>query len=286
MPEIDYTLMIAIRELKTFNELKQIEVLQRKIWQFADIDTIPLILVIAHREAGSMWLGAFEGPMLVGFAFGFLALDRGELIVHSHLVGVQSNFQDKQLGYRLKQAQRKWAMALHVSGQRIRKMTWTFDPLQGKNAYFNFVKLGVTADSYDVDLYGTQTSSPLHRNGTDRLRVQWLLCNSTVEDRLRATRPKAIKHSLELGLLVRTDAAGRPIRGATVDCLSSTQFGIQIPADIVSIERADPDLAREWREATRWAFTKGMRAGYYVVEFERASGTYVMQKRRSINGDC
>src|SRR5690348_9384819 len=101
--------MLAIRELKTLDELKQMEALQRNIWHFAEIDTIPLILVIAHKQAGSMWLGAFDGPRLVGFAFGFLALEGGELVVHSHLVGVQREYQDNDLGYRLKQAQREWA---------------------------------------------------------------------------------------------------------------------------------------------------------------------------------
>ena len=53
------------------------------------------------------------------------------------------------------------------------RMTWTFDPLQSANAHFNFRKLGVVSDQYKVDFYGDQSSSFLHRNGTDRLWVTW-----------------------------------------------------------------------------------------------------------------
>jgi len=36
-------------------------------------------------------------------------------------------------------------------------MTWTFDPLQSRNANLNFTKLGVIADRYETDFYGPKT---------------------------------------------------------------------------------------------------------------------------------
>ncbi len=71
---------------------------------------------------------------------------------------------------KLKLAQRERALA-----KGIGRITWTFDPLQSLNAHFNFGKLGVVSDVYKVNLYGAQTSSFLHRLGTDRLWVNWLL---------------------------------------------------------------------------------------------------------------
>jgi predicted GNAT superfamily acetyltransferase len=282
--------MISIRELETLDDLRQLEALQKKIWQFADIDTIPLILTIAHKEAGSMWIGAFDGPAMVGFAFGFLGSQDGELTVHSHLLGVLPEYQNTNLGYRLKLAQREWALGVRVGGERVRKMTWTFDPLQSKNAYFNFGKLGVTSDSYKVDFYGTQTSSVLHRNGTDRLMVQWLLTDPRVENRLRESGRVAAADNSELILLVRNSLDGWPLRAATVDSFDGTQVGIQIPVDIASIEQANPDLAREWRYATRWSFVEAIHAGYFVLDFYRSlegpnpSGTYLMQKGQYVSG--
>jgi predicted GNAT superfamily acetyltransferase len=282
--------MISIRELETPDDLQQLEALQKKIWQFADIDTIPLILTIAHKEAGSMWIGAFDGTAMIGFAFGFLGSHQGELTVHSHLLGVLPECQNTNLGYRLKLAQRDWALALRVGSERIRKMTWTFDPLQSKNAYFNFGKLGVTSDSYKVDFYGTQTSSVLHRNGTDRLLVAWLLSDPRVENRLRQASREAATANPELVLLVRHSTDGRPLRTAVGAPFDGAQLGIQIPLDIASIEQAHPDHAREWRDATRWAFMEAIRAGYFVLDFYRdlrgpnPSGTYLMQKGRYVSG--
>jgi len=46
----------------------------------------------------------------------------------------------------------------------------------------------------------------------------------------------------------------------------------------------DPGLAREWRDATRWAFTEALRAGFFVTEFARTvagkqgPGNYLLEK--------
>ena len=68
-------------------------------------------------------------------------------------------------------------------------MTWTFDPLQSVNAHFNFGKLGVVSDQYRINCMASQTSSFLHRNGTDRLWVTWPLaaggCRSAFKGRRR-----------------------------------------------------------------------------------------------------
>src|SRR5207244_2711697 len=101
-------------------------------------------------------------------------------MIHSHLLAVRAPYRDLDLGYKLKQAQRERALAMG-----IRQMTWTFDPLQSKNAHFNFAKLGVVSEKYKADFYGLKTSSVLHRNSTDRLWVQWRLSSKRVQQRLQ-----------------------------------------------------------------------------------------------------
>jgi len=80
------------------------------------------------------------------------------------MLAVLDAYRHLDLGSRLKQAQRERALALGVQ-----EITWTYDPLQSRNAHFNFSKLGVVSDTYKVDFYGPETSSLLHQNGTDRL---------------------------------------------------------------------------------------------------------------------
>ena len=40
-------------------------------------------------------------------------------------------------------------------------------------------------ESYKIDFYGPDTSSTLHRNGTDRLWVKWPLTSRRVQTRLQ-----------------------------------------------------------------------------------------------------
>ena len=54
-------------------------------------------------------------------------------------------------------------------------MTWTFDPLVRRNAYFNTVKLAARPVNYLVDFYGEMTDEINTGQGSDRLLVQWPL---------------------------------------------------------------------------------------------------------------
>ena len=92
----------------------------------------------------------------------------------------------------------------------VHEMTWTFDPLQSRNAHFNFAKLGVVSETYKVDFYGPETSSMLHRNGTDRLWVRWLLDSRRVRDRIagKSSRVETLDALRLLAPLVRFDGKG------------------------------------------------------------------------------
>src|SRR5438105_383909 len=176
---------IVIRGLESIEDLRQIEPVEKEVWGLAERDFSPMTLLIAHKEAGSILIGAFDGDKLAGFAFGFPALDQGRLFVHSRMLAVLPEYRDLDLGYKLKLAQRDHALALG-----IKQMTWTFDSLQSRNAHFNFAKLGVVSDRYKVDFYGHDSSSVLHQNGTDRLWVTWPLASRRVQQRLQTGQEK------------------------------------------------------------------------------------------------
>lgn len=291
---------IAIRDLKTIDDLSQLKAVEKEVWGMAEEDTVPLTLAIALKAAGNIFVGAFAKPehkpeqkkdkhenkeQLVGFAFGFLAREHGESTIHSHMLAVLDSYRHLDLGSRLKQAQRERALAIG-----IREMTWTFDPLQSRNAHFNFSKLGVVSDTYKVDFYGPETSSVLHRNGTDRLWVRWILSSRRVRDRLtggsatRNVRVEALDALKLLAPLVRFDPSGKPARSDLAEALARQRVSIEIPGDILEVERIDMGLAREWRDATRWAFREALKAGFFVAEFSRSirgqqgPGAYLLQR--------
>lgn len=270
-----------IRDLDSFEDLKQVEKVEREVWGLEDIDVLPLSMTIATKAAGSIWLGAFDQKRLVGFAFGFLGMEQGRLMLHSHMLAVRDEYRDLDVGLKLKLAQRDRALTV-----RLQEMTWTFDPLQSKNAHFNFAKLGVVSQTYKIDFYGPETSSVLHQNGTDRLWVRWPLASRRVQERIqgRENRAELLDILSRLSPLIRFNGDGRPVRTDLQSALSRQRIAIDIPSDIGLMERKDPALARQWREETRWAFTEALKAGFFVAEFCRTvrgmqgPGTYLLEK--------
>jgi len=280
---------IGIRDLNSIDDLSQLIAVEKAVWGLADEDRLPLTLAIACKAAGNIFVGAFDNDndknKLVGFAFGFLGCANGQTTIHSHLLAVLDAYRHLDLGFRLKLAQRERAMAMGVH-----EMTWTYDPLQSRNAHFNFSKLGVVSDAYKVDFYGPETSSMLHRNGTDRLWVRWILNSQRVRDRLtgKSTSSNARAETIDalrlLTPLVRFDPSGKPARAGLAESLARQRVSIEIPGDILEVERTDMGLAREWRDATRWAFREAVKAGFFVAEYcrsvrgQQGPGAYLLQR--------
>jgi len=272
---------IVIRDLNSIDDLAHLKEVEKEVWRMADDDVMPLTLAIALKASGNIFVGAFDKQKLVGFAFGFLGREEGRTTVHSHMLAVLAPYRHLDLGSRLKQAQRDRALAMG-----IQEMTWTFDPLQSRNAHFNFAKLGVVSETYKVDFYGPETSSMLHQNGTDRLWVRWILNSRRVRDRLagKNARVEVLDAMTLLPPLVRFDPSGKPARAELVEAVGRQRLSIEIPGDILEVERSDMGLAREWREATRWAFREALKAGFFVAEFcrsirgQQGPGVYLLQK--------
>src|SRR6185295_12270842 len=97
---------------------------------------VPFSLLVATRELGAILVGAFEGSLLIGFAYSLVGREHEHMVHHSHMLAVRPAYRNLNLGYKLKLAQRERALT-----QGITRMTWTFDPLQSLNAHFNFAKL-------------------------------------------------------------------------------------------------------------------------------------------------
>jgi predicted GNAT superfamily acetyltransferase len=281
MPETKPRSAISIRDLTTFADLKKVEALEKEVWGISDLDAIPMALAVATREAGSIWLGAFDGKEMIGFAFAFFGIECGSLMLHSHMLAVRQAYRDSDLGYTLKLAQRERALPL-----RVREITWTFDPLQSKNAHLNFDKLGVISSSYKIDFYGPETSSVLHRNSTDRLWVRWPIASRRVQDRLQRKehRARLLETLATLTPLVRFNAGGTPEKTDLPAALKRQRIAIEIPSDIGEVEQRDAALAREWRLATRWAFTEALGTGFFIAEFcrtvrgKQGPGAYILEK--------
>ena len=270
---------IVIRDITEVPEMRQLEVLQKEVWGVDDIDVYPALALRAQVAVGAVLVGAFFETQMVGFVFGFPGIEHGETILHSDMLGVLPDYRRFGLGYILKLAQRERAL---LTGYK--RITWTFDPLQLRNANLNFSRLGVTSTRYLVNFYG-ETSSFLHSLGTDRLWVDWMIDGERVRDRIERDLIK--KPSLDeiaaRQVLVKVGGEDQPVS------LPADELGerlvIEIPKDINEIVKRADGIAQRWREATRGAFTRALDAGYMVEDFgpvERDAhtvGCYLLRKR-------
>jgi predicted GNAT superfamily acetyltransferase len=253
----------VIREAASDDEYHAVEDLQKEAWGFNDLDIVPAATLVATQWAGGMVLGAFDGSVMIGFAYGFPAYEDGRASIHSHMLAVKPEYRNAQAGFNLKLAQRDF-----VLGKGLNEITWTFDPLQSLNAHLNFAKLGVISERYIVNFYGEATSSPLHQGfGTDRLWVRWLLESDRVKQRIALPRPSPLS-SEEISQSALVYSADDLPHLADFDSpLSSNRCFIEIPHDITSIKEHDPEAGRVWREATRAAFLACIKAGFTVEDF-------------------
>ena len=265
---------IQIRALKTIAELKAVEDLQVEVWGCSERDILPSLTLIPLLDIGGVLLGAFDQQELVGFVVGFPGFEAGQPILHSDMLAVRERYRSSGLGYRLKLEQRSLALA-----NGIDKITWTFDPLQAANAHLNFGKLGVFADQYKINYYG-ETSSALHRTGTDRLWVTWLLRSDHVKRRLSAPGNKS-SVAEAVPALISIGPDGEPV--AAVLDVRQNAGRIEIPNDINALVNFDPARANRWREATRAQFTAAFAANFVATDFFKAptntrAGFYILTR--------
>ena len=143
---------------------------------------------------------------------------------------------------------------------------------------------------YKINVYGEEGGSFLHRNGTDRLFVTWLLNSPRVQKSIAKQRTPTHEHDLadstqSVSRLLRHSESGHPEPEANVaDTLTRSRFAeIEIPVDINAIESTDFNLARKWREETRRIFSQALSEGFVVVDYSlesEVSGYYILEKGR------
>lgn len=264
--------------------------LQEEVWGKGFSEKVsPAILMIANR-LGGLAAGAFDPRgALVGFVFGLTGIDleKDELVHWSDMLAVRPGERDRGLGSRLKAYQREVLL-----GRGVERMQWTFDPLQGRNAWVNFAKLGIRTREYRPDLYG-QTDSPLHRGiGTDRLVATWPMSSRRVVDRMRGD--EAPPGQEEIGGVPRVlaveeeeeaapgqdDEPSLPGPGPLETGRSEPRLLIPVPGDVDRMMAGNLALAVRWRRATREAFLHYFAAGYEAREFVRGDPVshYVLDK--------
>jgi predicted GNAT superfamily acetyltransferase len=253
---------VEIRLVRTHDEFAACEAMSRDIWGAAERNVVPRELLLTMQHNGGLVHGAFlPAGRLVGFCFAFLGMRDGQLRLCSHQLGVLAEFRGSGIGIALKQAQRYDALR---RGYEL--VTWTFDPLEARNAYINLHRLGCVARLYDRDHYGAMEDELNRGLPSDRLEAEWWL---------RRAKPVTATDPL---VLVRVGAKGEPVR-EHLDLSTRRAVLIGVPPDFQAAKRASLELALRWRMETRAAFEAALAAGLIAIDFRR-DGTYVMAPRQ------
>jgi predicted GNAT superfamily acetyltransferase len=159
-----------VRALTGHAEFAEAVRLQQLVWGFDDLELLPVRFFVVASRIGGQTLGAFDGDRMGGFLLAIPGIKRntGMQYLHSHMLGVLSEYRDAGVGRMLKLAQREDALA-----RGIGLIEWSFDPFEAKNAYFNLEILGAIVRTYVPNMYGL-TGSPLHGDlPTDRCIAEW-----------------------------------------------------------------------------------------------------------------
>ena len=249
--------MLQIYPITTLDQCQEVGRLEQLVWQASDREVIPAHVLITLAKNGGLVLGAWDGTQLVGVVVGWTGHSADKEIKHvSHIAAVHPHYQNQQIGYQLKQAQRLWVLA-----QGINVITWTFDPLESRNAYLNLGKLGGTAAIYWRDLYGEVEDGLNAGIPSDRFLLEWQLDSADVMAKQSGTRPPFPAHLP----VVNPSKENRPTMHELN--FSAPAFLVEIPRHYQAMKSADLPLACAWRWHTRDLFEHAFAQGYRAHDF-------------------
>jgi predicted GNAT superfamily acetyltransferase len=232
---------ITVRTISERDEFLAHDALMQGVWGMsAPLVTVEMLTAISH--SGGYVSAAFAHERMVGASVGFLADHHGERALHSHITGVIASMRHAGIGRAIKLHQRRWA-----AERNLRWITWTFDPLVRRNAWFNIALLGADVDAYLPSFYGTMTDAINAGDESDRLLIVWD---------------------------VQAPPLDRPRDGSDL----ADVLLVPTPSDIVALRRDDPAAVATWRADTRNALTTALGRGQRVLGFTR-DGAYVIGSR-------
>ena len=270
---------IEIRPLTQLAEMEEIEEIQRVVWTRDEREVIPAHVFHALQYNGAAVHGAYDGSRMVGFTMAVLATVEGldhridqvaaaRLKMYSVIAGVLPDYRDRGIGYQLKLAQRDFALRIGV-----RMISWTFDPLESRNARFNIGKLGAVCRRYIRNFHGDMSGLNAGLE-TDRFDVEWWVTSNRVKSRVAQERKPLSLQSLLAGGAVLVNestfsSAGLPVPPPNYINHPSNLMLAEIPADFQAVKQQDFSLALRWREHTRDLFEKLFSSGFLVTDTVR-----------------
>lgn len=158
---------LRVAEVTAADDLAHASRLYRDVFGYTkpEANLNPRLLMAMAANGGAM-VGAWDArDELVAFGYGFTGYAGGEHYFYSQAVVVASGLQGTGVGRRIKDEQKRLALA-----RDLHRMRWAFNPVLARNAHFNLSVLGAVGRWFAPNCYG---------DGESRLVVEWDLDAST-----------------------------------------------------------------------------------------------------------
>lgn len=239
---MEHDTAISFRELQRPEDMMPVVELQYEIW--GQSDATPANQLVISVKTGGHVIGAFDGEKLIGFAYGFPAVLLGqEPWIASHMLAVRPEYAGSGLGRALKWWQRDLVLA-----QGYSRMTWTFDPLEARNAHLNLNRLGAVAREYIVNCYGIMDDRLNAGLPSDRLMAEWNMRSERVE------------------------------RAKAGELTPEGSVRVEIPQDFQTVKRRNLEEAKGVRLRVREQLLAHISGGLAVVGFNRKAGELLLNE--------
>ncbi|MBT9259383.1 MAG: hypothetical protein KM310_06460 [Clostridiales bacterium] len=290
-----------VEEPRSRSDFSAMEELQIEVW--SRDTSLPLPMLWVAVETGGLALVARRPAEddVIGFCLAVAAFDGKDAWLWSHMAAVKEGWRSHGVGRALKYRQYHWARQ-----RGFPLITWTFDPLMAKNAYFNLVYLKAMARTFFPNHYGPM-DDPLNKGlPTDRFLCEWWIEEEDPWQRGEAfpqplppgpvfLEAVASSHPLLPRPRLHPDVEASPEGGEALEGTWSSDGNIrrlqrpapswrreeallglregaayiEIPWDFLALKDRDFDLAIAWRRASAAAFNYAFRRGWVAVHVER-----------------
>ncbi len=250
---------VVLGEPEEMPVLREVSLLLESVWGRND-EGVPLpseVLRALVHAGGCVTEARDAAGRLVAAAVQSVAAPAGT--TYSLIAAAAPGSADRGLGRAVKLRQRAWAL-----DHGYDTMVWTFDPLVGRNARFNLVRLGAVADGYECAFYGVMSDDLNGPDEADRLVVRW---------QLRSVRAATAAAGMLIepagpDIAAATDGGTGP-DGAPMVVRDATGLWCRVPSDVVALRRSAPDEASRWRKAVRDVLTAGLAEGRVATSMTR-----------------
>lgn len=300
------------------SDYKKYERLRYEIWG-EPTDTLPgernMVCENIFHEGSALFIAVYvedekgefreDESHFIGFSYGFVGVEdkeiafrnRENLLFYSQYTGVRPEFRSYGLGIRIKEFQKKCLMEIFG----IHRITCTYDPLTGINAYRNIHHFGMDVVEYREACYGI-FGGYLNREDVpcDRFFLFWDVRKEIKRPAYDLENLLASGHvALESEIVEVKGRNGRValevVRKVNLD-LDTEFLLVEIPYDYYRMlhetdvpQKKVRSIPLDWRLKSREVFQTLFRRGYRIIDFrvtgrdDRKRDFYILQKEKNLS---